>query len=361
MRLSVLVRESARSAWAMKTASALILLVVAAVCAISVLTVGQAEANDREIREKLNQAGARVLVVSDTSGEGLVNLATLETISSLSTVQTAVALSKPVDVYNGKTPGGNKAPSWYVSDLSLLVDSVRGNLPEPGQGVVSEQSMQTLRFGEPMGYVSADQVTQYPVIGQVHLRQEFEDLAAGVLLQASDQTEYTQLRLLIDDIANVTQTQRAVISILGSADPRDLQVDSPQGLVMASQTLTGQLVSYNQTLLLMIMGAGAFFVMVVALTDVMLHRRDLGRRRALGITRGALTALTTVRSAVPALVGAIVGSGGALIYLRTRDIEVPLDFVGAVIILAVLSATVAALLPAAWAAGRDPVSVLRTP
>lgn len=39
----------------------------------------------------------------------------------------------------------------------------------------------------------------------------------------------------------------------------------------------------------------------------------------------------------------------------------PLDFVGGVAVLAVLSATISAVPPALFAATRDPVAVLRTP
>ena len=40
--------------------------------------------------------------------------------------------------------------------------------------------------------------------------------------------------------------------------------------------------------LLLILGAGAFFVSIVVLADVLIRRRDLGRRRTLGIGRGDL-------------------------------------------------------------------------
>ena len=72
---------------------------------------------------------------------------------------------------------------------------------------------------------------------------------------------------------------------------------------------------FGRSLLLIILAVGGFFVASVVLADVLVHGRDLGRRRTLGAAR----------------------------------------------VLAILAAVAAAVLPAIFAAVRDPVRVLRTP
>ena len=361
MSLWTLMKEAVRSAWAQKIPSLLILVVAAAMSASALATVGQAAAGDRAIRHQLDQAGARVLTVTDVSGQGLITRAVLDLVRSATGVEVAVALTSPLDVSNGEIPGSSRVPAWQVSDPDLVTRVTAGREPQPGEAIASGQAMDALRLGQPAGWVRADQFAQYPVVGASAAVQGFEELDAGLIIQADADTQFQQLRVIIDDISHVQATQQAVLAIIGTSDPTQLQVDSPQGIAMTSQLLTGQIAVNNRLTFLLILGAGAFFVAVVALTDVLLHRRDLGRRRALGITRTALTALTTVKTGIPAGLGALAGTAAAVAWSAQRGLPLPVDFSAATAVLATLTALVAAVPPAAWAARRDPVSVLRTP
>lgn len=361
MSLWTLMREAARSAWAQKIPSLLILVVTAAMTASALATVGQAAATDRAIRTQLDQAGARVLTVTDAKGRGLINPAVLDLVRSTSGVEVAVALTSPVDVTNGAIPGSDRVPAWQASDPALVTDVQQGRAPHPGEAIVSAPAMDTLRLVDPTGWVRIDQFTQYPIVGEGTARPGFEDLNTGLVIQAPPGTDYRQLRVIIDDISHVPAVQRAVLAIIGTSNPDDVSIDSPQGIALTSQLLTGQIAQSNRATFLLILTAGAFFVTVVALTDVLLHRKDLGRRRALGITRTALTALTTIKTGLPAGIGALLATLGATAWSARQDITLPPDFTTATAILATLTALAATLPPAAWAAHRDPVNVLRTP
>lgn len=63
-----------------------------------------------------------------------------------------------------------------------------------------------------------------------------------------------------------------------------MYVESPTGLAELTQAVGGQLAGYGRSLLLLILGVGAFFVGTVVLSDILIRRRDLGRRRTLGAT-----------------------------------------------------------------------------
>jgi putative ABC transport system permease protein len=97
------------------------------------------------------------------------------------------------------------------------------------------------------------------------------------------------------------------------------------------------------------------------LADVLVRRKDLGRRRALGASRGVIVGIVTARTFAPALLGAALGCASGLWVAARLGAAPPLDFVGGVAVLAVLSATFSAVPPALFAATRDPVAVLRTP
>ena len=99
---------------------------------------------------------------------------------------------------------------------------------------------------------------------------------------------------------------------------------------------------------------------IVVLADVLIRRRDLGRRRTLGIGRADLVLLVAVRTAAPAVLGAVVGAGTGYAVVVGQGGALGLDFVAGVAVLAALTAVVASLLPAAFAAFRDPVRVMRT-
>lgn len=361
MSLWSLLREALRSAWAQKIPSTLIVLVTAAMSVSALVTVGQAAARDREIREQLDLAGARTLTVTDSLGQGFITPALLAMVRDTSGVEQAVGLSTPIDVSNGAIPGSSKVPAWEVSDPTVATHLIRGRSPRVGEGITSAAVMDTLRLSTPAGWVQSDQVLQYPLVAEGVTAAGFEDLDAGVLVQAGPDTDYRQLRVIIDDISHVPSTQRAVLALVGTSDPTQIQVDSPQGIAMTSQLLTGQIAAGNRATLLLILAAGAFFVAIVSLTDVLLHRKDLGRRRALGITRGALTILTTLRTAMPAAVGAVLGAAGASIWSSAQGVTPPADFTVAIAVLTTFVALLATVPPAAWAAHRDPITVLRTP
>ena len=101
---------------------------------------------------------------------------------------------------------------------------------------------------------------------------------------------------------------RSILSILAPTDVQGVQVDSPAALAETARDLNAQMSGFGRTLLLLILGAGGFFVAAVVLADVLIRRRDLGRRRTLGVTRADLIALVSLRTLITALLGAALGN-----------------------------------------------------
>ena len=89
-------------------------------------------------------------------------------------------------------------------------------------------------------------------------------------------------------IASASPVALAVALAVIDPDPRASSIQTARALSAGNQVITGELAGLGRSLLLLILGAGAFFVSIVVLADVLIRRRDLGRRRTLGIGRGDL-------------------------------------------------------------------------
>ena len=365
MRLSALAREIWATAWASKVSSALTVAVAAAMCFAALVTVGRSASAAADVAARMEQAGARRLSVVDTRGQGFVNQRTLAVVRGLSTVESANALGVPFDVVNGAIGrGGVRVPAWPVlGEAADAVDVVRGRPPQPGEALVSVTMLDELNLAEPVGYLaSPDGLAQFPIVGAFATRAPFDDLAAGAVVAGGSDTAGRELRVVIDRVTSARATVRSVLEVLAPVEQDGVALESPTGLAQMARQLEEQMSGNGRSLLLLILGVGGFFVAAVTLADVLIRRRDLGRRRTLGITRTDLTALVSGRALVTALIGAVVGCTAAVVTnLVAVGIATPPDFAVAVGVLATLTAGLSSLLPAFYATRLDPVNVMRTP
>ena len=362
MRIWILVREALVSAWATKVSSVVVAVVSAIMCFAALATVGQSAANQASVQASIASRGARVLIVRDTANLGFINTRTLTEVRALSTVDAAIGLGLTVDSTNGRIgPGGTLVTTWPMyGDLSDAIELVKGRWPQPGEAVVSMTGQEKFGLAEPVGYLAVGD-DQYPIVGRYSAKDGFDDLATGAVVNANLQDSAIELRVVIGTISAASVTQSAVLSILAPGDTAGLSVQSPLGVAELTQMVNAQLASFGRSLMLLILGVGGLFVAAVVLADVLVRRHDLGRRRTLGITRTDLTALVMLRAAIPALLGAILGSAIATIITTRLGYRPPYDFCAAVALLATLTAIIAAIPPAVYAARLDPVRVMRTP
>lgn len=95
---------------------------------------------------------------------------------------------------------------------------------------------------------------------------------------------------------------------------------------------------------------------------VMLRRKDFGRRRALGATRGLIVGLLLVQTGLLAVIGVGVGTAASLVVLvASGDPLLGVPFTSALSVLTLSTALVAAALPAVIASRREPIRELRVP
>ncbi len=95
---------------------------------------------------------------------------------------------------------------------------------------------------------------------------------------------------------------------------------------------------------------------------VMMRRKDFGRRRALGATRSLIVTLLLAQTAILAVIGITIGTAASTIILRISGDPLPgLAFMGALGILTLATAMIAAAIPAIIASRREPIRELRVP
>lgn len=366
MTWKTLIKEATTAARASLVSSILVALVVAATCFAAIATVGRQAALEANLARTLAGPAARTLTLTDTNNSARLTPAVLDSVASLNAAQAAIGIGSPLDVVNGAL--GPESPKVALATLAgswdQAVTLVRGRLPVPGAAevVVSRQMQTDLGLAEPVGFLQSTEGSQWAIVGSFEARAPFDDLTSLALSRVDSATSteaFRQMMVVATSTSTAGVIQNAALAVVNPA-PDDLSVLSPVAAANASQQVANQLSGFGRSYLLLILGVGGFFVAVVVLSDVLIRRRDLGRRRTLGISRGDLVILVALRTAVPAVLGAVVGTMAALVVGNLSHAMAPPSFAGASALLASLAAVVASLSPAAYASLRDPVAVMRT-
>lgn len=367
MNLRTLLREALATAWASKVPSALVCLITAAMCIMTISTVGRTSAAEDQVAQRINSAGARELVVTDKKSAGLISASLIAMAANFSVSDRAVGLSSPVDVKNTVIgDGAEPVPAWAVTgELESAVRLESGRYPGPGEALVSTTALAKLGLQHPVGVVGiADREipVDYAIVGSYMPLEPFDNLSQGVVFKAPPGSTATNLHLILSDSSQAAAAQRSVIGLFGQLnDPEAISVRSPLQLAQLHDEIVGDLGAFGRSMLYGSLGIGALLVAVVVFADILVRRKDLGRRRALGAKRNDIVQLMLLRTLIPAVAGALAGMSVGLGITMSTGTAPPLAFCFGVVVLALFAAGASTLVPAAYAAHSDPVKVLRTP
>ncbi|GAA1169000.1 ABC transporter permease [Nesterenkonia sandarakina] len=369
MRPSTFFAESLKTAWANKVPSALIMVLVAVMCATTLATVGRTAAAESLLADRLNSAGSRIITITEpaANSQGLINPATVSQASHLSTVDRAIGSLTAIDVLNGPIgDGGTRVPAWGIEgSLEDVMTLTAGRWPMPGEALVSHTAMEDLGMDHPAGWVqspASDSGENWSVVGMFEPRPPFERYDAGIIYPTEPETnELTTLHVISTNSRVVGATQMTLLSMLDPPAPDHLTVNSPVSLAALQTELSSDFTTFSRALLFGVFGTGGLLVATVTLADVLVRRADLGRRRALGATRTIITALVVTRTLIPSLLGATIGAIVGVGLTIALEAIPPWEFVLGTAVLAVLTTTLSAVAPAVYASRQDPVRVLRTP
>lgn len=358
-----LVVEAARSARSQAVFSAVTALVVAAVVAVVLATTGQSAAAESQVLSRIDTAGARTIEITDSGGAGAIRTGVLPVIAALRGAASVTGLGVPVDGRNHAI-GDGATPVGFWPVFGAVPGVVDGRAPQVGEAVVGVGAL--ARFGGIGGYGAVDLPgqRQAAVVGTVRESGalSFLDTGGALVMDVGVDAPVQRVVIVAATTADVAPLIAAAVPVIGAADPASIRVTSPAALARLQAAVAGDLGGFGRGLLVAVLGAGLLLIAITVAGAVLVRRKDLGRRRALGATRGTVVALVVGQCACAAVPGAALGAlVGLAITWRVAGALPGAGFVAGTVVLTLLGAVLAALPAGFSAALRDPITVLRTP
>ncbi|MEO8207514.1 MAG: FtsX-like permease family protein [Chloroflexota bacterium] len=348
--------------------STVTMLVVAAVCAVILATVGQSAAAEARILATIDDAGTRTIIVSDPTGRAVLHPDSVEAVRSLASVEWALGLGPVTDVRNAALGSAGRAvPARRV--YGSLPDPVRlagGRAPVSGEAIATKLGLVLLGSQSPAGGIQGEGFDA-SLVGTFTVTDPLTFLDGSLLMLAAvaepgEMQALRQLVVVASSVDSVGSLLDAIPSVLHAHDRTQVRVATPTSLVELRSLVEAELATNSRQQLLVVLGVGLVVISVTLSGAVAQRRRDFGRRRALGATRSALVLLVIVQTAVAAVIGTVFGTAVGLVAVgQLAGALPPLDFLVGVAVLALLAALFAAIPPGVAAAFRDPVRILRVP
>lgn len=367
-QLELLLREGVSMARSQPVVTAVTALVVAAVCAVILATVGQSAAAEARVLATIDEAGTRTIVVSDPTGQALIHADSVEQVLALDGVDWALGLGPVIDVRNvdlGDAARPVPARRFY-GELPAEV-AVAGRAPAAGEALVGSDALPMLAAQQPVASIRGVGL-QGAIVGRFEAREPLAFLARGILVAtppasaARDAATLRELYVMAARVEDVTQLVRSVRAVVHAEAPGSLTVETPAALVELRALVGSELATNSRRLMLAVLSVGLVVVAITLAGAVSQRRRDFGRRRALGASRSAIVVLVLTETAAGAALGVVLGcTVGLLAVWRIAGSMPSATFTAGVGILALVTSLVAGVPPGLMAAFRDPVRILRVP
>lgn len=364
-RWGALIRDAALATRTQKTASAAGSLVVALVCIVVLVTTGRTAATEHDVVQSIEGLGARLVVVTDVSGDAGIRSDSVTQVAGISGVSWAFGLGAATEAGNSALPSQRGvAMRALVGTLPPEVEIDHGRAPAAShEAVVGSLAKATLGLVDVVGAVS-DRDTTVGTVGAMEAVGPLDFLNETVVYRAGDgvDVDVRYIYLAVDNASDAEAISTDVAAVLRVANPNDVDVAVSDGVIALRDVVSGHLGASARQLMVMVLGVGLVLVVLTTFAAVSARRRDFGRRRALGASRSALVALVVMQTAIMACIGAVFGAAVGVMAVRiSTGIAPAWTFVAGVALLAVIMAIMAAVVPALIGAMRDPVRVLRVP
>lgn len=349
-----LLAESLRVALASRVLSGLVLALAAAIPIIVLGATGLNVAARSAILARVDDVGTRTMAVVSV-GDPSIPTSAVGRIASLSGVDWVLGLGPAVDV---RIRQGGGSPTPLRSFRTIRAPILLGTTSDGAY--VSVKSAQRLGVGGAFGTLDPGGIK---VAGWFDVGHPIEELGTFALLPTrGDDDRLERVIVSVSDVGWIEPTASSILPLLGRDAATSVSIERSRALLEAREVVGDEVSRQDRILVIALLAVEVAIVGVVVFAGTLSGRRDFGRRRALGATQGQLTMLVILTALWPALVGAALGTVVGWMQLGTRLDRIPdWRFPLAVGILAVLSVMAAAAIPAAIAATRDPVRVLRTP
>lgn len=218
---------------------------------------GQTVQAERDVLARIDEAGTRLIVATDTDGSARIPPDAVTRVAALSKVEWVFGVGFARDGSNAAIGAGGlpAAVRTVWGDLPDIID-VNGRLSRSGEALAGTMAAETLGLALRVGGIDTGE-TQIFVVGGFVAHHPFDGLNTS-LLAAPDNT-------------STTETLRTVC-------------------VLAEAPVTVAAVA--------VLAAGLILPTLITYTSVTARRQDFGRRRALGARRGTITGLVVTQTVI---------------------------------------------------------------
>lgn len=354
--------EGRRIAGSQPVLSLALTIISAGVVLVTLSTTGQTVGAERAVLARFDDAGTRAIQLVDNRAVPLVDHDELSAITRLDAVSWAIGLGPIEDVRPAGLPGADAVPARRLVGDSPDLDYRQPDTADT-VALVGAASQRALGLVAAAGVVESVTARQYPVGGSFTATGALSDLAGSVLLVGGDpSTGLRRVTIEVTDAGSVQPVADALRALVGPPGPDGVEIEVSADLVLARDVVRGEFAGYGRGILTQALASGLALMIVAVLAGVNARRRDFGRRRALGASRGQLFGIVIAQSLWSSVPGVVVGAAVGSLAVRWLAGTWPgWQFPVAVALLTTMSAAAAAAVPAAVAAWRDPVSALRVP
>ncbi len=350
--------ESFRTLRSSPVTSALVTVIAAVSTAVILLATAETLQAERTIVDSLETPDLRLVILRDIDGSAGLPPHSPDRIRALSTVEWSIGLGEAEDI--AVFEGATRVPLRAL--FGMLPTSLR--LPptfDVGHVVLGEQAIDRIGLDDGLGTVFSP-TRFYSVGGKFDVGGPLRFLSAGAVRQANAADQISQIILLVGEVGAIESTVKLAIDAAGASKPGRISVSTPNDIEKLRAAVHGEIGRSGRRLTQVVLaGAGGLLALITSIS-VLLKRTDLGRRRALGATRGYVLLLVLSQTAITSGVGAIVGAVASHLYRWFSSQAAPaFEFSSAVVVLVTGASILAGLIPAIAAAKSDPIKVLRLP
>lgn len=361
-------REMLASAVAQRVFTAVTVIIIAGATTTTLLTSGRSAAAEAAVLRTIDAQNTRTITIQAKKPHPDFSSALVDQIAQLPEVESVVGFGPVSDATAAAIPDGTRV------GLRTAYGYLGGKaMRQPETSVVGTQvwasRASTDALGLPPGSGSIRVVDgqEFQVTAEFHAPAFLSPLQPLIVIPSnrSALTEPIPLNSIVvlsrtpESVALITDLARRQIADI----PRDsITLSTSEQMAALRAAIGGELTRQGRMVLLGVLGAAAAATFINVWGFVLMRRKDFGRRRALGATRVTIVVLIVGQVFLTAAVAAPIGAAAGLAWLIAEGSLLPAAaYVCAVITALTLTAVVAAALPAAIAARRDPIHELRVP
>ncbi|MGF3053505.1 ABC transporter permease [Microbacterium sp. YY-03] len=360
-----LIREAFASARSQPVASIVTIIMVTGMILAVMLTTGRTVGAEQNVLGSIDSAGTRSIVIRADDSAGITADA-LDRMAGIEGIEWAGAFSSAIDATNGANTDGTRVPVRFAYGAGLARLGISDHSALPGElAYASQIALDQFGLIDIAGDITLTTGSNFAVAGRIDVPDFLTGFEPLVLVPQPNATGTEPINIIVviaerpDLVAPVAA---ATLSVLAADDPTKVTVQTSAALAELRALIEGQLGSFSRGLVLALLGLTGALVAILLYGLVMMRRKDFGRRRALGATRSYIVALLLTQTALLALAGIAIGTIGSVIALIAFGDPLPgLAFTTALAILTLVTALIAALVPALAASRREPIRELRVP